>query len=319
VVIREASAIDVFFDAETNFLYSDPNVLDAAVNKKINAAVSKGYEAVRTSASSLLGRACIDLGASPNGLADLPTDGRVAKARTQTNDVQLTTLVWNFGRHLLVASSRNTAADVDMPANLQGVWNNRTSAALGGKFTVNINIEMIYWVALVTNLLETQEPLFNLMRLARTRDQKLARDMYKCGGVVNHHNLDLWADPAPTDIVRSSSMWPMGAAWLVQHMIEHYRYTGDKEFLRSVAYPYLVDVGTFFECYTFDFQGYRVTGPTLSPENSFIVPQGWNAAGQAEPIDIYTTMDNQLLRDVFAGLIEAASALGIPDTDVDVS
>lgn len=220
---------------------------------------------------------------------------------------------------MLVAASRNTEADVDMPANLQGVWNNATTAAWGGKYTININTEMNYWPAALTNIIETQEPLFDLLKLAQPRGQEMAKGLYGCNGTVFHHNLDLWGDPAPTDNNTSSTMWPMGAAWLVQHMMDHYRFTGDKDFLEGTAYPYLVDVATFYECYTFEWEGSRVTGPSISPENTFVVPDDMEEPGKGEAMDIAIEMDNQLMRDVMTGLIEAADVLGIADSDKNVA
>lgn len=312
----------MFVDIETNYRYPGPEELDAEIDNKLAAAIGGGYDMVRDEAladsSALLERASINIGKSPNGLADLPTDQRVLNARTSKDDVELTTLAWNLGRHMLVSSSRNTAAAIDFPTNLQGVWNNKTTAPWGGKYTININTEMNYWPAMTTNLLETQEPLFDLMALARPRGAQMARDLYGCEGTMYHHNLDVWGDTAPTDYWRSASMWPMGAAWLVQHMIEHYRFTGDRQFLNETAYPYLLDVAKFFECYTFEWQGWRVTGPSLSPENTFIVPTDMASAGTGEPMDINIAMDDQLMRDVFRALLEAADELGVSDTDADV-
>ncbi|GAW27283.1 putative glycoside hydrolase family 95 protein [Rosellinia necatrix] len=322
IQITSATVIDVFFDVETNYRYPDAKGLDTAINTKLAAAISDGFEKVRDAAiadaSALLRRASINLGQSPNGLANLPTDQRVESSRSNGDDVELVTLAWNLGRHMLVASSRNTAADVDFPANLQGVWNNATSAPWGGKYTININTEMNYWPALTTNLLETQEPLYDLMALARPRGEQMARDLYGCNGTVFHHNLDLWGDPAPTDNYRSSSMWPMGAAWLVQHMMEYYRFTNDTGFLERTVYPYLIDVATFYYCYTFEYDGWQVTGPSLSPENTFKVPSGMSTAGNGEPMDINIAMDDQLMRAVVNAIIEAAAALGVPDSDGDV-
>jgi hypothetical protein len=240
-----------------------------------------GYDAVKASAvsdaSSLLDRVTLDLGPSPNGRADLPTDQRIANARNTSSDVQLTVLVFNFGRHLLIASSRRTDTNgTSLPANLQGIRNNSTSAPWGGgKYTININIEMNYWPAGPTNLIETQEPLFDLMAVANTRGKTLASAMYDCPRTVFHHNLDLWGDPAPTDNYTASTMWPMGAAWLSWHMMDHYRFTGDEDFLKDTAYPFLADVAAFHRCYTFDYEGFNVTGPSLSPENNFIVPDNF--------------------------------------------
>ncbi|KAI1358580.1 glycoside hydrolase family 95 protein [Xylaria arbuscula] len=323
IQITGATVIDLFFDAESNYRYPSASDLDAAINSKLSAAVGDGFASVReeaiADASALLERASIDLGQSPDGLADLPTDQRVNNARNSSDDIELVTLAWNLGRHMLVGSSRNTAASVDFPANLQGVWNNATSAPWGGKYTININTEMNYWPALTTNLLEMQEPLYDLMALAKPRGEQLAQKMYGCNGTVFHHNLDLWADPAPTDNYRSSSMWPMGAAWLVQHMMEYYRFTNDTNFLEEIAYPYLIDIATFYKCYTFEYEGWQVTGPSLSPENTFEVPSNMSTAGNDEPMDINIAMDDQLMRAVFNAVIEAAAALGIPESNEDVS
>lgn len=322
-MITGATIIDVFFDVETNYRYPEQNTLTAEIDQKLTAAVKQGFDKVKNVAladsGGLLGRASIDLGSSPDGLANLPTNQRVTNARNDSRDIQLSTLVWNYGRHLLVGASRNTAADVDMPANLQGVWNNKTSAAWGGKYTININTEMNYWPAASTNIIETQEPLFDLLRIAQPRGQEMAKSLYGCDGTVFHHNLDVWGDPAPTDNYTSSTMWPMGAAWLVQHMMDHYRFTGDVNFLAETAYPYLVDVAKFYECYTFEWEGHMVTGPSLSPENSFVTPTNMSIAGNVEPMDIAIEMDNQLMRDVVTSLLEAADVLGIPETDKDVA
>merc|ERR1712000_91330 len=132
-----------------------------------------------------------------------------------------------------------------------------------------------------------------------------------------HHNLDLWGDPAPTDNYTASSIWPMGAAWLVQHMMEQYRFTGDKAFLEETAYPFLVEVAKFYHCTTFEFNGALVVGPSLSPEASFYVPSNMSVAGEVVAMDLDVEMDNQLLRVVFESLIEAADVLGIDDEDVE--
>jgi len=141
--------VDVFFDTETSYRFPTEESWEAEVERKLSAAVKKGFEKVKRDAiadsSRLLGRASLDLGKSPDGLANRPTDQRVKAGRqNETADIQLSTLAWNFARHLLVASSRNTDAAVDMPSNLQGVWNNSTGSRWGGKWTININTEMNY-------------------------------------------------------------------------------------------------------------------------------------------------------------------------------
>ncbi|RAL08822.1 uncharacterized protein BO97DRAFT_192716 [Aspergillus homomorphus CBS 101889] len=207
---------------------------------------------------------------------------------------------------LLAASSRTIDNAKSLPANLQRIWNSSTSAPWGGNPTMNINIEMNYWPAGPTNLIETEEPLFDLMSVADTRGRSLAERMYGCSGTVFHNNLDLWGDPAPSDNYTASTMWPMGAAWLACHMMDHYRFTGDTAFLRDVAYPFLVNVATFYECYACNYEGYRVTGPSLSPEKNFYVPAGETVAGTSQSVDIAPAMDNQLMTKVFRSVIESA-------------
>ncbi|KAJ4269821.1 hypothetical protein NW762_001490 [Fusarium torreyae] len=244
------SGVEYTYDG-VNHTYPDRKKRESAVDKKLNATIKQGFGKAKkealANAGELLGRADINLGKSPDSLADLPTNERVLEARTNARDFQLSTIAWNLGRHMLAAASRDTKAEMDMPANLQGVWNNKTTAAWDGKYTININTEMNYWLATSTNLVETNKPLFDLLKVAQPRGQEMAKKLYGCDGTMFHHHLDLWGDPAPTDNYTSSTMWPVGAAWLVQHMIEHYRFTGDKDFLNT-AYPYLVDVAKFFEC-----------------------------------------------------------------------
>ncbi|KAJ7252912.1 glycoside hydrolase family 95 protein [Mycena rebaudengoi] len=324
LIITKASTVDMFFDAETSYRYASEAAWEAEMQRKINAAVALGYNAVKSAAivdtTSLLGRVTLDLGTSPNGWAALPTDQRLAIARKTSEDVQLSTLVFNFGRYLLAASSRpSNDGTVALPANLQGIWNNSTSAPFGSKHTININIEMNYWPSGPTNMLETELPLFDLIGVATPRGQSAAERMYGCPGTVFHHNLDLWGDPAPTDNFTASAMWPFGAAWFAWHAIDHYRFTQDKNFLQDVAYPFLREVTSFYECYAFENDGYNVTGPSLSPENSFTVPRNESVPGAGESVDIAPAMDGQLMTEIFQGLLEAASVLGIPDSDPTVA
>lgn len=309
----------MFFDAETNYRFAEQAEWEAEMTGKIDRAYAKGYEQVRADgildSSSLLGRVTLDLGASPGGLAELPTDQRIAHARGSSEDIQLTTLVFNYGRHLLVSSSRTTNKGTSLPANLQGIWNNSTAAPWGGKHTINVNTEMNYWPAGPANLIETQEPLLDLVGAAAARGRSYARRMYGCPGTVFHHNLDLWGNPAPTDNYTQSTLWPVGAAWLSWHVMDHYRFTGDTAFLREVAYPFLADVAAFFECYCFEYEGHNVTGPSVSPENSFYVPENWAVPGAKEAVDIGPAMDGQLIGEAVASLIEAAGILGIDDDD----
>ncbi|KAJ7908428.1 glycoside hydrolase family 95 protein [Mycena leptocephala] len=324
LIITNASSVDMFFDTETSYRYANEAAWEAEMRRKIDAAFALGYDAVKSAAiadtTALLARVTLDLGVSPNGWAALPTNDRLAIARNTSEDVQLSTLVFNFGRYLLAASSRpSNDGTVALPANLQGIWNNSTSAPFGSKYTININIEMNYWLAGPTNMIETELPLFDLISVATPRGRSAAERMYGCPGVVFHHNLDLWGDPAPVDNFTASTMWPFGSAWFAWHAIDHYRFTQDKTFLRDVAYPFLSEVTSFYECYAFENDGYNVTGPSLSPENSFRVPLNESVPGASESVDIAPAMDGQLMTEIFQGLLEAASILGIPSSDPAVA
>jgi len=177
----------------------------------------------------------------------------------------------------------------------------------------------IDWPALSTNLAETHKPLFDLIDIARPRGQAAAQIMYNCnnGGFVLHHNTDLWGDAAPVDKGTPYTMWPMGAAWLSHHAMEHYRYTLDKTYLEQRAWPILRDVAKFYYCYLFTYQNYWTTGPSISPENSFKVPGNMQNANANEGIDISPSMDDQLLYQLFKNVIEAATTLNITGSDVD--
>ncbi|KAF7307546.1 Glycoside hydrolase family 95 protein [Mycena indigotica] len=292
LVITKATQVDMFFDTETSFRYTSQAAWEAEMLRKINAAVGLGYDSVKNAAT------------------------RISVARNTSQDLQLSTLVFNFGRYLLAASSRpSNDGSITLPANLQGIWNNSTAPIFGSKYTVNINIEMNYWPAGPTNMAETELPLFDLIKISIPRGQVAAQRMYGCPGTVWHHNLDLWGDPAPTDNFTASTMWPFGSAWFAWHAIDHYRFTQDKTFLQNVAYPFLTQVAAFYECYAFAHDGFNATGPSLSPENTFVVPSNESVAGAGESVDIAPAMDGQLMTEIFEGLLEAASALGIANSD----
>ncbi|KAI1499078.1 Six-hairpin glycosidase-like protein [Biscogniauxia marginata] len=321
ISVTGATTVDIFFDAETSYRYPNQSAWDSELTRKLGAAVAAGYETVRSAAiednTGLIGRVSLDLGSSGSaGHQDTPT--RLTNYKENPGeDPQLAVLMFNFGRHSLVASSRDTGP-LSVPANLQGIWNKDFSPAWGSKYTININIEMNYWPAEVTNLQETHKPLFDLLEVAVPRGQDMAKVMYGCdnGGFVLHHNIDIWGDAAPTDYGTPWMMWPMGGAWLSLHLIEHYRFTGNRTFLERHAWPVLQSAANFYYCYLFDWEGYWTTGPSLSPENTFIVPGGLETAGSTESIDISPQMDNSLLAELFLAVVETCEALGITGPDL---
>ena len=226
------------------------------------------------------------------------TDRRVADFAAG-NDPQLAELYFQFGRYLLISSSRPGG----QPANLQGIWNHQVAPPWDSKYTVNINTEMNYWPAELTALPEMHSPLIGMVKELAVTGSETAREMYGARGWVVHHNTDLWRIAGPVDGA-SYGMWPMGGAWLSQHLWQHYLYGGDRAFLAEI-YPVLKGAAMFYAdvLQKEPEHGWLVVNPSMSPENTH--PQGARMAAG-------TTMDNQLVFDVFSNLVDAA---GILDMD----
>jgi alpha-L-fucosidase 2 len=221
---------------------------------------------------------------------DLPTDERIAAADLDA-DPQLASLVFQFGRYLLISASQPGTH----PANLQGIWNNRPGAPWGGKFTLNINAEMNYWPAEVTNLHEMHEPLFRLIREVAEAGEKTAKMHYGARGWVVHHNTEGWRNTAPVN-KSNHGIWPMGGAWLLAHIWDHFDYNQDTAFLAD-AYPLLKGSAQFYMDILQEdpVTNQLVVSTSNSPEHGGLV------AGAA--------MDNQLLRELFDNTMRASEIL----------
>lgn len=232
----------------------------------------------------------------------METDRRVA-AFTQEGktDLDLVALMFQFGRYLLISASQPGG----QPATLQGKWNDKINAPWDSKYTININTEMNYWPSDVTNLGETQMPLFSMLKDLNVSGAQTARTIYDCGGWVAHHNTDLWRIAGPVDGA-SWGMFPTGGAWLATHVWQHFLFTGDRAFLKDM-YPVLKGAADFFLDFlqTDPRTGYLVTVPTVSPEHG---PHGTET-----PITAGSTMDNQIVFDVLSAAQKATHLL-CPDT-----
>lgn len=245
-------------------------------------------------------RVSLDLGYTFQ--ADKPTDVRV-KEFAVSDDPQLISLYFQYGRYLLISSSQPGG----QPANLQGIWNDKLNPAWKCRYTTNINAEMNYWPAEVTNLSEMHEPFLQMIRELYENGQEAAREMYGCRGWVLHHNTDLWRMNGAVDKAYCGT-WPTCNAWLCHHLWERYLYSGDKDFLASV-YPIMKSASEFFV----DFlvrdpnTGYMVVTPSNSPENA---PRQWK--GKAN-LFAGITMDNQLVFDLFTNTEAAAHILNGKD------
>ena len=242
-------------------------------------------------------RTTLDLG--EDRYADVPTDIRVERFK-ETNDAFLVATYFKFGRYLLICSSQPGG----QPANLQGIWNDKLFPSWDCKYTCNINLEMNYWPAEVTNLTELNDPLFRLIREVSETGKESARIMYGVDGWVLHHNTDIWRVTGAIDNA-PSGMWASGGAWLCQHLWQHYLYTGDAEFLRQ-SYPIMKSAAQFFDNVMVKdpVHGWLVMCPSNSPENTHAGSQ--NKASTAAGC----TMDNQLVFDLWHAVIRSAEILG---------
>jgi len=230
------------------------------------------------------------------------TDRRIKDFATN-DDPSLLALYFEFGRYLLISSSRSGG----QPANLQGIWNQDLNPAWGSKWTTNINLEMNYWQADTGDLWETEEPLWSLIRDLRVTGAETARVDYHSRGWVLHHNTDLWRATTPVD--GPWGIWPMGEAWLANQMWDHYEFSGDREFLRREAYPAMKEAAQFAigalveEPAGTPFPGRLVTNPSTSPENQYILN------GKSHHLTYAPTMDIELIRELFENCQRAAEIL----------
>ncbi|MCR8636441.1 glycoside hydrolase family 95 protein [Paenibacillus radicis (ex Xue et al. 2023)] len=237
-------------------------------------------------------------------LHNLATDDRLDFVRNGGEDLGLVTLFFHYGRYLLIASSRPGT----IPANLQGIWNDSYVPSWDSKYTININIQMNYWPAEVCNLSELHFPLFDHLDAMLPNGCETARVQYNSRGFMCHHNTDLWGDTAPTDFARAG-LWQMGAAWLCYHLWEHYTYSLDKEFLAARAYPLMKEAALFILDFMIkDEQGNLHIGPSVSPENSYRLPNG-----QTGRICMDPAMDVQIAKGLFERCIEASAILQIDE------
>lgn len=302
LTVEDAATAVLCLTAATGFRTPDPK---AACAETLAKARAKGFASVEadhiTDYRALYDTMHLHLG---DGSRDgIPTDERLAACADGACDPGLEALYFAYGRYLLLSSSRPGS----LPANLQGIWNEELTPPWGARFTININIEMNYWPAGPCHLGPCEQPLFDLLaRLdADGTGRRMAREMYGCRGFVAHHNTDLYADAAPQDQYIPASYWVMGAAWACTHIWRHYAYTRDRAMLERYYFILEDSVRFFADFLENDEEGYAVTNPSVSPENTYILPDGTHGCMCIGP-----TMDNQILRDLFDGFLKASRTLG---------
>jgi alpha-L-fucosidase 2 len=273
-------------------------------------------DTVKQSASSLLAaqeavyqpiyrRMSFHLDVVDTRVRSLPTDERVKRVSAGADDLSLQQLYFEFARYLLIASSSPDG----LPANLQGIWASGINNPWGSKWTINVNTEMNYWLAEPAGLSETTLPLINLIDMVRNpvsgTGTQVARTYYGARGFVIHHNTDLWGDAEPIDGYQYG-IWPVGGAWLALIAWDHYAFTQDRTFLQSRAWPILHDASQFFLDYLVsDGNGHLVTGPSLSPENKYVL-----ADGTTHSLTMGPTMDIEIVRELFTRTLDSGHVLG---------
>ena len=312
--VENAHTVTLFLSAATSYhgFTSRPDLsahaLEQRCTTRLAAGMNKGYEVLRAAHISdyqhLFQRVTLDLGTSDG--QELPTDERLAAVQKGANDDALLALYFQYGRYLLIASSRPGT----QPANLQGIWNDQVRPPWSSNWTINVNTQMNYWLVEVCNLAECHSPLFDLLEEASVSGERTAQVYYGCRGWVAHHNMDLWRNTAPVGNCSGDPQWAnwnMGGAWLCQHLWEHYAFSGDRSFLSQRAYPIMKKAAQFLlDFLVEDKQGHLTTCPSTSPENLFIT-----ASGEQSGVSAGSTMDIAIIHDLFTHCIAASQVLDI--------
>ncbi|AEE54095.1 glycosyl hydrolase family 95 catalytic domain-containing protein [Haliscomenobacter hydrossis] len=307
VIILSAATSYNGFDKSPAYEGKDPaKLLDTYFRAIDNKPFSTLYQRHLLDYQNLFKRVEINLAAETEQ-SKLPTDRRV-ELFSNGQDPAFAALYFQFGRYLMIAGSRPGG----QPLNLQGIWNDQLTPPWNGAYTININAQMNYWPAEITNLAECQEPFFKAIKELAINGRETARNMYGNAGWVAHHNMDIWRHAEPIDNC-ACSFWPMGGGWLVSHLWEHYLFSGDQQFLKNEVFPLLKGVVDFYQGWLVKNEaGYLVTPVGHSPEQNFVYEGNKQATYSPGP-----TMDMAIVREAFARYLEAAQVLGVADKSVD--
>ncbi len=308
ISVNKANVLTLFLAGATSYI----NQSDASGNPHelcenyLAGVVDKSYEAIRADHiadhQSLFRRVDMNLGTTD--AENLPTDERLAAVKEGASDPGLVALYFQFGRYLLMGSSRPGC----LPANLQGIWNEHMNAPWNSDFHTNINLQMNYWVPEVCNLAECHKPLFDFMDTLVEPGNQTAKRHYGADGWVVHHLTDIWGFTTPADGIWGIS--PIGSAWLCEHVWEHYLFGGDVEFLKKQAYPLMKGAARFMLDFLIEapegtpFAGKLVTNPSHSPENSFLKPDGTKSL-----FTYAATIDLEIIHELFTNCIACIDVL----------
>ncbi len=303
LVCKDVVNLTIIFTGTTTFREKDPHEY---VKNRLNEASTVSYEKLLedhvNDYKSLFDRTKLSLEYDKT-LDNLTTDERLKRISEEVTDNGLVETYFDYGRYLLIACSRPGS----LPANLQGIWNKDVDPPWGCKFTININTQMNYWPAEMFGLGDCQLPLFEHMKSMQIDGHKTAKEMYGCRGFCCHHNTDLWGNTAPQDTWIPGTYWVMSVPWLCTHIMNHYYYTKDLDFLKEM-YPLFKDSVLFFHDFLVEKDGYTIICPSVSPENTYIMKDGTEGS-----ICAGSTMDNEILRDHFNQFIECYELVGDGD------
>jgi alpha-L-fucosidase 2 len=309
VKIQNAYEVLLYLGIETTHRSNNPAEL---VNSRLEQAIQKPFVQVKADHISdhakLFQRVELVLGSPLSALSSLTTDQRLQRKQSGQPDLGLETLLFDYGRYLLIASSRPGS----QPANLQGIWNDQLHPPWWSNWTMNINLQMNYWPAELCNLPECHEPLFDLIDELRKSGEKTASVHYGCRGWVAHHMTDLLHQTTPIAGHARYAFWPMAGAWLSRHLWDHYLFSQDQVFLKERAWPVMRGAAEFLLDWLVETpSGELTTSPSTSPENSYV-----NESGHRCAVCTGSAMDLSITRDLFSHCLEAAQRLGGTDPDV---
>lgn len=312
ISVKNASRADIYFCVKTSFNGFDRHPFMQGKEykelciKTLANAVNTGYSTVLNEHikdyQSYYDRVELKLGDEDDRL--VPTDKRLFKFTYNKSDLGMYTLLFNFGRYLLISSSREGST----ATNLQGIWNNSIKPPWNSNYTVNINTEMNYWGTLMCNLPELMTPLVDLIRTISVTGEKTAEEFYGAKGFVCHHNTDIWGHSAPVKGSPSWAYWQGSSGWLCRSLYEIYEYTLDREFLEKTAFPIMKKAAEFYlDILVDDGEGHLIISPATSPENIFKIGKKKSSVAKS------TAMMNSIVLDLLVNCKKACNALGISD------
>jgi alpha-L-fucosidase 2 len=279
----------------------------AVTQRRLDAAQEKSFDQLKAAHiadyQNYFNR--VELNLTADSVPTEPTDKRLEAYKKGIADPNLEVLYFQFGRYLLISCSRPGG----VAANLQGIWCEDIRPPWRSNFTTNINLQMNYWPALPLNMQEMYEPLINQIEQMAFNGKYTAKNYYQMNGWAAHHNSDIWAQTNPVGEGSGDpkwANWALGSPWLSQHLYEYYRFTLDEDYLRKKAYPLMKGAADFCMDWLVEKDGYLVTAPSTSPENVY-----YDKDGKKVSLTIASTMDLEIIWDLFTNLIEASEILGI--------